>query len=190
MEKIKRGQSQAQQQYIQGFFKNKPCQRQADVVQCSAGQSHPTRRGQVGQQISSPESGNRSESASEDYQQPSTVSAEDRQAHTRTHGHWYVFWVPWTAYWLKLGPLRSVLVFLPLRRPCTRTQWTNSLCHNPPSRLVLVPLLCHPIKKIAPAQLHTVYSFRETLKLNNSFKSCGYTSCFLLHNSLSFFQHF
>ncbi len=55
------------------------------TVQCRSEPSH--QRGQVGQQISSPESGNRSESASEDYQQPSTVSAEDRQAHTRTQGH-------------------------------------------------------------------------------------------------------
>ncbi len=132
------------------------------TVQCRSEPSH--QRGQVGQQISSPESGNRSESASEDYQQPSTVSAEDRQAHTR-------------ALICVLGPLNSILTQVgppvigpglpPITAPVhTRTQCTNSLCHNPP-RLVLVPLLCHPIKKIAPAQLHTVYSFRETLKLNN-----------------------
>ncbi len=30
--KVKRGQSKAQQQYIQGFFKKKPCQRQVDAV--------------------------------------------------------------------------------------------------------------------------------------------------------------
>ncbi len=30
---MKRGQSKAQQQYIQGFFKKKPCQRQVDAVQ-------------------------------------------------------------------------------------------------------------------------------------------------------------
>ncbi len=58
---MKKGQSKAQQQYIQGFFKKKPCQRQVDAVQCSAGQSQSTRQGQVGQQIS------RSEPASEDY---------------------------------------------------------------------------------------------------------------------------
>ncbi len=55
--KMKRGQSKAQQQYIQGFFKKKPCQRQVDAVQCSAGQSQSTRQGQVGQQISSREPG-------------------------------------------------------------------------------------------------------------------------------------
>ncbi len=31
--KPKRGQSKAQQQYTQGFFKKKPCQRQVDEVQ-------------------------------------------------------------------------------------------------------------------------------------------------------------
>ncbi len=68
---MKRGQSKAQQQYIQGFFKKKPCQRQVDAVQCSAGQSQSTRQGQVGQKISSPEPGStgqsRPERASEDY---------------------------------------------------------------------------------------------------------------------------
>ncbi len=34
--KIKRGQSKAQQQYIQGFFKKKPCQRQVDEAQWDA----------------------------------------------------------------------------------------------------------------------------------------------------------
>ncbi len=127
------------------------------TVQCRSEPSH--QRGQVGQQISSPESGNRSESASEDYQQPSTVSAEDRQAHTRTHGHWYVFWVPWTAYWLKSGPLWSVLVFLPLRRPCTRTQCTNSLCHNPPDWF-LFPSCATPLKK-SPLHSSILYIHSE-----------------------------
>ncbi len=63
---MKRGQSKAQQQYIQGFFKRKPCQRQADAGQCSAGQSQSTRQGQVGQHISSPEPAARVR-ASEDY---------------------------------------------------------------------------------------------------------------------------
>ncbi len=60
--KMKRGQSKAQQQYIQGFFKKKPCQRQVDAVQCSAGQSQSTKQGQVGQQISSPEPGSTGQS--------------------------------------------------------------------------------------------------------------------------------
>ncbi len=34
VKKMKRGQSKAQQQYIQGFFKKKPCHRQLDAVQC------------------------------------------------------------------------------------------------------------------------------------------------------------
>ncbi len=59
---MKRGQSKAQQQYIQGFFKKKPCQRQVDAVQCSAGQSQSTRQGQAGQQISSPEPGSTGQS--------------------------------------------------------------------------------------------------------------------------------
>ncbi len=46
-----KGTSKAQQQYIQGFFKKKPCQRQEDAVQCIAGQSQSTRQVQVGQQI-------------------------------------------------------------------------------------------------------------------------------------------
>ncbi len=68
---MKKGQSKAQQKYIQGFFKKKSCQWQVDAVQCSAGQSQSTRQGQVGQQIISPEPGStgqsRPERASEDY---------------------------------------------------------------------------------------------------------------------------
>ncbi len=68
--KCLRGQSKAQQQYIQGFFQKKPCQRRVDEVQCSAGQSQTTRQGQAGQQTSSPEPGctgqSQPERASED----------------------------------------------------------------------------------------------------------------------------
>ncbi len=60
--KTERGQSKAQQQYIQGFFKKKPCQRQVDAVQCSSGQSQSTLQGQVGQPISSPEPGSTGQS--------------------------------------------------------------------------------------------------------------------------------
>ncbi len=67
---MKREQSKAQQQYIQDFFKKKPCQRQVDAVKYSAGQSQSTRQGQVGQQII-PEPGStgqsRPERASEDH---------------------------------------------------------------------------------------------------------------------------
>ncbi len=44
-----------QQQYIQGFSEKKPCQRQVDTVQCSAGQNQSSQQGQVGQQISKSE---------------------------------------------------------------------------------------------------------------------------------------
>ncbi len=74
---MKREQSKAQQQYIQDFFKKKPCQRQVDAVQYSAGQSQSTRQGQVGQQII-PEPGStgqsRPERASGPHQQPSICS--------------------------------------------------------------------------------------------------------------------
>jgi len=60
---MKLGQRKAQQQCIQGFFKKKPCQRQVDAVQFSAGQSQSTRQGQVEQQISRPDP----ERASEDH---------------------------------------------------------------------------------------------------------------------------
>ncbi len=59
---MKRGHSKAQQQYVQGFFKKKPCQRQVDAVQCSAGQSQSTWQGQLGQQISIPEPGSTGQS--------------------------------------------------------------------------------------------------------------------------------
>ncbi len=36
VKKIKKGQSKAQQQYIQGFFKKKPCQRKVNEVQWGA----------------------------------------------------------------------------------------------------------------------------------------------------------
>ncbi len=80
---MKRGQSKAQQQYIQGFFKKKPCQRQVDAVQCSTGQSQSTRQGQVGQQIISPEPGStgqsRSEPASEDHTSHLSAATEHEQ---------------------------------------------------------------------------------------------------------------
>ncbi len=38
---LKRGQSYSQQQYIQDFFKKKPCQRQVDEVQCRSEPLHP-----------------------------------------------------------------------------------------------------------------------------------------------------
>ncbi len=38
---MKRRQSKAQQQYIQGFFKKKPCQRPVDEVQCRSEPIHP-----------------------------------------------------------------------------------------------------------------------------------------------------
>ncbi len=61
-QKVKRGQSKAQQQYIQGFFRKKPCQRQVDAVQCRS----ELIQGQVGQQISSSEPGSTWELARED----------------------------------------------------------------------------------------------------------------------------
>ncbi len=38
--KTKRGQSKAQQQYIYGFFKKKPCERQVYAVQCRSEPIH------------------------------------------------------------------------------------------------------------------------------------------------------
>ncbi len=40
VKKIKSGQSKAQQQYVQGFFKKKACQRQVDAVQCRSEPTH------------------------------------------------------------------------------------------------------------------------------------------------------
>ncbi len=94
--------SKAQKQYIQGFFKKKPCQRQVDAGHCSSGQSQSTRQGQVGQQISSPEPGSRSEPAIKGqwglHQNPSDRSWEHEQffqkvhyTHTHTHTHTCLF---------------------------------------------------------------------------------------------------
>ncbi len=167
---MKRGQ---QQQYIQGFFKKKPCQRQVDEVQCRSEPIHPA--GQVGQQIRSPEPGSTgqswSERASEDYNQQPSICKQRLESqnmkifykksldtHTHTHTHH-------THRLFGQSKLRTSIVWSVVFIYKKRDELSRHLCSAffmwlymtfpmpPPPWLVLGPPLCHPIKKILESPL-------------------------------------
>ncbi len=162
---MKRGQSKAQQQYIQGFFKKKPCQRQVDAVQCSAGQNQSTKQGQVGQQISSPDLAAQVR-AGQWRLQPAAIYLQQQnmsnfyKKFTR-HSHTHCLFGQWkklrTSILLLSGFIYKKRDELS-RHMCSALFMSSHLCWGTwlfpwaPPDWILAPL-CHPIKKILESPL-------------------------------------